>query len=93
MLLDHKFRLIPTDLAEITGLGVMEGFGLCPGEFLDDSFVLSGFIFFFYGSEEEEMLHTHHRRGGFVFVCVFSQLASAGLLAEGTCRLPLWPRI
>lgn len=40
------------------------------------------------GSEEEEMLHTHHRRGDFVFVCVLSMLASAGLLAEGTLLTP-----
>lgn len=34
------------------------------------------------------MLHTHHRRRDFVFMCVFSTLASAGSVAEGALLTP-----
>lgn len=90
MLLDHKFGLTPADLAEITELWVVEGLSLCPGDFFDNSLILSGIYFCFLVQLKFQRKKTaaHPPWRDSVFMCVFSALDSAGLLAEGTLLTP-----
>lgn len=64
----------------------MEGLGLFPGEYLEDAYIPSGFYCFYVVMvQRRKKCCTPTTEDSYHVLCVFTMLASTGVLAEGIC--------